>query len=269
VSNEKESKRWNDERWVAAWPARERLTEAVTPYLLEAASAQPGQRVCDIGCGGGAQTIALAQTVGSTGMVVGYDISAPLCEMARERAVEAGASNVEFVVADVQTEGLGSESFDLAVSQLGVMFFDEPLAAFGAIRAGIRAGGRFVFICWEWVEKNPWHTGAVLRPFVPPPRVPAPGKSPVGPFSLGDEEYVRDTLGGAGFSAVESRGVEITVRDPASAVVDRSLLEFMGVPPGRMGEAESAIDRHLARFAVEEGDYDYPLAFRVYQAVSA
>ena len=48
VSNEKESKRWNDELWVAAWPKRERLTEALTPYLLEAASAQPGQRVCDI-----------------------------------------------------------------------------------------------------------------------------------------------------------------------------------------------------------------------------
>jgi SAM-dependent methyltransferase len=268
VSNEKESKRWNDEQWVAAWPKRERLTEALTPYLLTAASAQPGQRVCDIGCGGGAQTIALAEAVGPTGLVVGYDISAPLVELARERAREAGAANVEFVVTDVQTEGLGPEPFDLAVSQLGVMFFDEPLAAFGAIRAGIRTGGRLVFACWQWVEQNPWHTGTVLRPFVPPPRLPAPGKSPVGPFSLGDEEYVRDTLGGAGFGPVESHGVEITVRAPASAVVDRSLFEFMGVPPERMDEAESAIDQHLARFAVGDGAYQYPLAFGVYQAVN-
>jgi len=268
VSNEKESKRWNDDRWVAAWPKRERLTEALTPYLLEAAAAQPGQRVCDIGCGGGAQTIALAQAVGTTGRVVGFDISEPLVELARERAGEAGAANVEFVVTDVQTEGLGPEAFDLAVSQLGVMFFDEPLAAFGAIRAGIRAGGRLVFVCWEWVEKNPWHTGTALRPFVPPPRLPAPGKSPVGPFSLGDEEYVRDTLGGAGFGSVESQGFDITVRAPASAVVDRSLFEFMGVTPERMDEAGAAIEQHLARFAVGDGEYEYPLAFRVYQAVN-
>jgi SAM-dependent methyltransferase len=268
VSNEKESKRWNNGQWVAAWPKRERLTDALTPYLLDAASAQPGERVCDIGCGGGAQTIALAQAVGPEGLVVGYDISVPLVELARERAVEAGAANVAFGVADVQTEALGPEPFDLAVSQLGVMFFDEPLAAFGAIRAGLRPTGRLVFACWQWVEKNPWHTGTALGPFVPPPRLPAPGKSPVGPFSLGDEEYVHDILGAAGFGAVQSRDVEITVRAPESAVVDRSLFEFMGVSPTRMEEAGSAIDEHLARFAVGEGEFEYPLAFRVYQAVN-
>ena len=268
VSNEKESKRWNDDRWVAAWPKRERLTEALTPYLVSAVAAQPGQRVCDIGCGGGAQTIALSEPVGPSGRVVGFDISAPLVELARERAAQAGATNVEFVVADVQTEGLGPEPFDVAASQLGVMFFDEPLKAFGAIRAGLRPGGRFVFACWQGVEQNPWHTGTALRPFVPPPKLPEPGKSPVGPFSLGDDEYVRDMLGGAGFGPVTCTEVELSVRAPESAVVDRSLFGFMGVPDARLEEAGAAIDRHVARFAVGEGEYEYPLAFRVYEAVN-
>ena len=39
VANERESKRWNDDQWVAAWPKRERLTEALTPYLLAAVDA--------------------------------------------------------------------------------------------------------------------------------------------------------------------------------------------------------------------------------------
>jgi SAM-dependent methyltransferase len=169
----------------------------------------------------------------------------------------------------VQTGGLGAEPFDLAISQLGVMFFDEPLAAFGAIRAGLRPGGRFVFACWQGVERNPWHTGTALRSFVPPPRLPAPGKSPVGPFSLGDDEYVRDILGGAGFGDVTCTALEITVRAPASAVADRSLLEFMGVAPERLQEAEVALDGHVARFAVEDGEYEYPLAFRVYEAANA
>jgi SAM-dependent methyltransferase len=271
VANERESKRWNDDQWVAAWPKRERLTQAVTPYLLAAvdAGASSYRRVCDIGCGGGALTIALGRATGSTGQVVGIDISAPLVELARDRASQAGAANVSFVVGDVQTGGLGSERFGLAVSQLGVMFFDEPLEAFGAIRAGLEPGGRFVFAAWQDVERNPWHTGRALRSFVPPPRLPDPGKSPVGPFSLGDPEYVRDILGGAGFGDVEDSAFEIAVRAPASAVADRSLLGFMGVTPERLREAEAALDAHLARFAAEGGEFEFPLAFRVYEAVNA
>jgi SAM-dependent methyltransferase len=269
AANQKEAARWNHEEWVAAWPKRERLTDALTEHLLAAADARPGARVCDIGCGGGTQTIALAREVGPTGRVVGFDISAPLVELARERAAEAGVTNVDFVVGDVQTDGLGPEPFDLAVSQLGVMFFDEPLAAFGAIRAGLRSGGRLVFASWQWVELNPWHTGTALRPFVAPPRLPAPGKSPVGPFSLGDDEYARDILGGAGFSDVRSTEFAITVRAPASAVVDRSLFGFLGIPPERADEAHAAMDRHLAQFEVGAGEYEYPLAFRIYEAVNA
>lgn len=270
MANEKESKRWNDDLWATAWPKRERLTEALTPHLLDvvAAGAHSGQRVCDVGCGGGALSIALGEAVGPTGRVVGADISRPLIGLARERAEQAAATNVSFVVADVQTDGLGTEPFDLVVSQLGVMFFDEPLAAFGAIRSGLGPHGRLVFACWQDVERNPWHTGTALRPFVPPPRLPAAGKSPVGPFTLGDDEYARDILAGAGFGAVESRSLEITVRAPASAVVDRSLLEFMGVPAARLQDVETVLDGHLARFAAGGGEYEYPLAFRVYEAVN-
>jgi SAM-dependent methyltransferase len=269
VANEKETKRWNDDRWVAAWPKRERLTEALTPYLLSTAAAAPGQRVCDIGCGGGAQTIALAREVGPTGQVVGLDVSAPLLELARTRAAEAGVTNVEFEVRDVQTGGLGPEPFDLVVSQLGVMFFDEPTAAFSTIRAGLRPGGRLVFVAWQWVELNPWHTGTVFRRFLPAPRHPGPGKSPVGPFSLGDDEYARDVLGGAGFSGVIATPVQITVRAPADAVADRSLFGFMGVAPDQTDDVGAALDEHLEEFAVGDGVYEYPLAFRVYEAVNA
>jgi SAM-dependent methyltransferase len=170
---------------------------------------------------------------------------------------------------DAQTERFGDEVFDLLVSQLGVMFFDEPTAAFGSLRRALRAGGRLVFACWQGVERNPWHTGTALRSFVPPRPVPPAGKSPVGPFSLGDHEYACDVLGGAGFTTVESVAVETTVRAPASAVADAALLPFMGVEPDRLEEAEAAVERHLQRFAVGPDLYEYPLAFRIYEAVKA
>ena len=177
MANEGESRRWNDEQWTEAWPKRERLTEAVSPYVLAAADVQSGQRICDIGCGGGGLTITLAGLVGPDGEVVGYDLSAPLLDLARRRAVESGVSNVRFIDADVQVSALNEAPFDLAVSQFGVMFFDEPTAAFAAIREHLVPQGRFVFACWQGVERNPWHIGTALAKLLPPPRTPEPGKS--------------------------------------------------------------------------------------------
>jgi SAM-dependent methyltransferase len=266
VANEAETRRWNNPIWTAAWPKREVFTAAVTPSVLEAAAAAPGQRVCDIGCGGGRVTIALGQAVAPDGEAVGLDVSAPLLDLARQRA--EGAPTVRFVEHDVQTDAWDGDPFDLAVSQFGVMFFDEPLAAFGSIRRLLVPGGRLVFACWRGVEENPWHTGPALRPLLPAPALPGPGKSPVGPFALGDDEYVRELLEGAGFDAVRSTAHDLTVHGPADAVVDRSLLEFMGFTPDRIGEAEAVLDQHLARFAVGEDAYEYPLAYRIFEAVA-
>lgn len=268
VANEAETRRWNDSRWVAAWPKRERLTEAVTPYLVRAVDPRPGQRIVDIGCGGGGLTLALSEAVAPGGEVVGVDLSAALLDLARRRADDAGATTTSFVQVDVQTGSLGSVPFDVAVSQFGVMFFDEPTAAFAAIRRALVPGGRLVFACWQDVERNPWHAGAALRPFVPPPPVPLPGKSPVGPFALGDDEYARELLEAAGFTVGASTPHETVVRAPASAVADDSLLPLMGIAPESEEPARAALDAHLERFAAGDGAYEYPLAFRVYEAIS-
>jgi SAM-dependent methyltransferase len=266
VANEAEIRRWNDERWTTVWPQRERLTDVVSPYLLDVAGVQSGQRVCDIGCGGGGLTITLAGLVGPDGEAVGYDLSAALLDLARRRAADAGVANVRFVEADVQVSGLDGPPFDLAVSQFGVMFFDEPTAAFAAIRRDLVPGGRFVFVCWQGVERNPWHTGRALRRLLPPPRTPEPGKSPVGPFALGDDEYVREVLEAAGWVDVSGTAHETSVRAPASAVVDHSLHSFMGVAPENEPEASALVDAHVAQFAVGGDVYEYPLAFMVYEA---
>ncbi len=275
VANEGEFQRWNNETWASAWPQRERLTAAVTPYVVRAVGGRSGQRICDIGCGGAGLTIELARAVGPDGVVVGYDISAPLLRLARKRADDSRISNVQFVEVDVQTDTLDGPPFDVAASQFGVMFFDEPTAAFSSIRRHLVPGGRFVFACWQGVERNPWHLSTALRSLLPPPRVPALGKSPVGPFALGDDEYVRELLEAAGYATVAGTPHETTVRAPASAVVDRSLFSLMGIAPEQEDEAASIAERHLGRFAVPrdarvsgEDVYEFPLAFTVYDATT-
>ena len=159
---------------------------------------------------------------------------------------------------DVQTGTLEPGPFDLAVSQFGVMFFDEPTAALAAIKTRLAPDGRFVFACWQSVERNPWHVGTALRPLLPPPATPPPGKSPVGPFAFGDEEYVRELLEAAGFGSVRVEAHEATVRGPAQAVTDPSLFGLMGVPPEREEEAAARVEAHLARIRHRPGRVRVP-----------
>jgi hypothetical protein len=90
----------------------------------------------------------------------------------------------------------------------------------------------------------------------------------VGPFALGDDEYVRELLEAAGFGTVEGTPYSFTLRAPASAVVDTAQLSFMGVPPERLDEAMALVERHLAQFEAGPDAFDYPLAFRVYEAAN-
>ena len=267
MANESESRRWNDAGWAGSWPKREQLTDGVSPSLLEAVGARAGQRVCEIGSGAGALSLALAAEVGPTGEVVGLDISAPLVELAGRRAAEAGIPNIRFVQLDVQTDAFDGP-FDLAVSQFGVMFFDEPTRAFRAIRGLLRPGGRLVFACWQGVERNPWHVATALRGMLPAPVTPAPGKSPVGPCAFGDDEYVGEIVEAAGFTDVRATSHAKTLRAPADAVMDESLLSFMGVPAERLDEASALVHGHLAQFAAGADEYDYPLAFWIFEATA-
>jgi SAM-dependent methyltransferase len=268
MANEAESRRWNDPKWAGSWCGRERVLEAVSPFLLRAVDARPGQRVCDVGCGGGGLTLALASMVGPDGEAVGIDISAPFIELAQRRAADTSVGNARFVQLDMQAGTFEAGTFDLAVSQFGVMFFDEPLVAFRAIRRQLKAAGRLAFACWQEVGRNPWHVGTALAGFTLPPPPPPPGKSAIGPFTLGDDEHTRHLLRQAGFEDVRATPHELTVRAPESGLVDRSLLHFMGVPPDRKDEALAAVDRHLEQFAVGPDLYEYPLVFRVYEAVN-
>jgi SAM-dependent methyltransferase len=269
VANENETRRWNHPDWVSSWPRRETLTDAVTPFLLDAIGAAPGDRVCDIGCGGGGLSLSVAAAVAPEGSVVGLDLSAGLLELARQRADDAGRANVRFVEMDVQTSDEEPGPFDIGMSQFGVMFFDEPTKAFRGIRRRIAPTGRCVFACWQGVERNPWHVGTVLRRFVTPPATPGPGKSPVGPFAFGDDDYVREVLEGAGFGAVHARTCSTTARGPARSVFDRSLLGMMGVDAAHLDEATAAVERHLEQFAVGPDAFEFPLAFWIFDAAAS
>ena len=196
---------WNNaagETWAALQDRLDRQIEPLGLRAIEAGAPQPGERVLDIGCGCGQTSLELARRVGTAGRVLGVDISSPMLEVARKRAI-AAAANVSFIEADAQTHAFPKGGFDLAVSRFGVMFFDDPTAAFRNIGAALRPGGRLSFVCWRPMLENAWMATPLFAamPLLPP--LPPPDPAAPGPFAFADPERVRSILTGAGFEAVD------------------------------------------------------------------
>jgi SAM-dependent methyltransferase len=261
--NEIEKQRWNDIYWTTLWPQREALTDSVTGDLLAHLAARPGERVLDIGSGGGRAALAVGVQVGPTGRVVGVDISRALVALAQSRAAEAELPNVGFAEADAQEEPIPGAPFSAAMSQFGVMFFDEPVKAFSNVRRHVAPEGRLVFACWQPMDQNPWALGHPLGSYAPPPPSPGPGKSPTGPFALGDAPRTVAWLEEAGWADVRVEAYERIVTVDRSAIFDDGQLAFNGVAAENLPAARDAVVRHLAQFARPDGRLDVPVAFLI------
>lgn len=195
---------WNGpvgQRWLAYNDWLDERTAAYGRVALAAAAAQPGEAVLDIGCGAGATSFELARAVGANGSVIGVDISAPLLGRARERAAALGLP-VEFREADASRPTFAPHSFDLLFSRFGVMFFDDPAAAFAQLRATLKPGGRLAFACWQAPQLNDWYELPLAAIDGIVERAPVDTRQP-GPFALSEPERLRAILAEAGFAEVE------------------------------------------------------------------
>ncbi|QWP79126.1 methyltransferase domain-containing protein [Lysobacter sp. K5869] len=195
---------WNGpvgQRWLTYNDWLDERTAAYGRAAFEAAAPQPGEAVLDIGCGAGATSFELARAVGASGAVTGVDISAPLLGRARERAAAQGLA-VEFREADASRPGFAPQSFDLLFSRFGVMFFDDPTAAFAELRKTLKPGGRLAFACWQGPELNDWYERPLAAIAHILERTPVDTRQP-GPFAFSDPDHIREVLTDAGFAGVE------------------------------------------------------------------
>src|SRR5688572_14179824 len=123
---------WNSqvgEEWVRQADRTDRMFKGLTAAALKALALQTGERVLDIGCGAGDTTLAAGRQVGPSRRAVGANISQPLLQLCVERA-KASCLSIDFVEADAGAAQLPGAPFDAAFSRFGVMFFEDPVAAF-------------------------------------------------------------------------------------------------------------------------------------------
>lgn len=209
MANDAQREFWNGpagDVWVESQTYMDRILSPLSDVAVERAAPAAQERCIDVGCGCGATTLALAE---SGAAVWGVDISEPMLMKARERAQETGVANVAFSVTDAATQAY-TPDHDLVFSRFGVMFFEDPIAAMTQIRAGLKPGGRLVFLCWQAPAKNPFMTvsGRAAKPYLPEAE-PSDPRAP-GPFAFADKEWIQEILSASGYHNI---GIDPVERD--------------------------------------------------------
>jgi SAM-dependent methyltransferase len=212
---------WNGRAGRAWAEAQEVLDQVLRPFedlLVDAVCAGSRHRVLDVGCGTGSTTRAVARRLGANGHCVGIDISEPMIAAARASAQREGAP-ASFVRADAQTHAFAPGSFDMIISRFGVMFFDEPVAAFANLRRAATHDAELRFIAWRSAAENPFMTtaeraAAPLLPDIPARRPDAPGQ-----FFLADRHRISSILEESGWAEVDIRAIDVDCALPEKALV--------------------------------------------------
>lgn len=224
---------WNDDggrRWVQNIQRVERMLEPLSARLLSHAAPRSGERVLDVGCGGGVTSAACASAVAPGGRVLGVDVSAVILDVARGRY--GNVPNLSFALGDAATMALEAGGFNLLVSRFGVMFFPDPVAAFTNLRAALVPGGRLAFICWRALDENPWMADCVRAAFTVLPRPEPQAPTAPGPYAFADPARLREILARSGYEAISL--------DPLDQPLDLGSIDDAVVQMTRMGLAASA-----------------------------
>jgi arsenite methyltransferase len=120
--------------------AVESYAGVANPFSLGRLS--PGERVLDVGCGAGTDTLVAAQMVTPNGHVTGIDMTPEMLAKARGAAAEMTTANVEFVEGDVEQLPFADQSFDVVISNGVIDLIPDKDAVFSGLFRVLRPGGR-------------------------------------------------------------------------------------------------------------------------------
>jgi arsenite methyltransferase len=120
--------------------AVESFAGVANPFSLGRLAA--GERVLDLGCGAGTDSLVAAQMVGSSGSVVGIDMTPAMLAKARRAAAELGVTNADFVEGEVESLPFRDDSFDVVISNGVIDLVPDKDAVYSEIYRVLAPGGR-------------------------------------------------------------------------------------------------------------------------------
>jgi SAM-dependent methyltransferase len=229
--------------------------------IAEAAGIRPGERVLDVACGTGVLARAAAHRASPGGTVTGVDINQGMLAVARRIAPE-----IDWCSGRAEALPFESRVFDVVVSQFGVMFFADRIAAAGEMLRVLRPGGRLAAAVWDGLERIPAYLEIVdmLRQHFDEQtanllRVP---------FSLGSAEELGSLFAGAGAGGIRiqtqrDKGRFASIRSWMSTDI-RGWIEFSR--PVSDAELEALVrdaEKRLASFITPGGAVEFEMQAHV------
>ena len=167
------------------------------------AGLQPGERVLDLGSGGGIDCFLAAQQVGDTGRVTGLDMTPSMLELARANKAKLQIKNVEFVQGEMENMPIPDSSVDVIISNCVVCLSPNKDAVFSESFRVLSPGGRI-------------HLSDVMALTHEGPSVSSPEDWVSCTAGAEHMDVYRDRLVRAGFTRIEFTG------EPADYMKDRS-----------------------------------------------
>ena len=109
---------------------------------LAVADLRPGERVLDLGSGGGIDVLLSARRVGPTGHAYGLDMTDEMLDLARANATKAGATNVEFLKGEIEDIPLPDGSVDVVISNCVINLSTDKPSVLAEMFRVLAPGGR-------------------------------------------------------------------------------------------------------------------------------
>jgi SAM-dependent methyltransferase len=131
-----------EERWLAGVPEATIASFAGTGNPFSLGELKPGEKVVDVGCGAGIDSLIAAKMVAPTGEVVGIDMTPAMVEKARASAAAMGAGNVRFHQGLAERIPVPDDWADVIISNGVLNLFPDKLAALQEMARALKPGGR-------------------------------------------------------------------------------------------------------------------------------
>ncbi len=147
---------WTGASWLLRATREDEENGALLRRWLEV---QPGQSVCDLGCGNGYHTLPLAVAVGATGTVYAVEVQPEMLQLLAQRADRQHLANVKMVEGAVDDPKLPAASCDLVLLVDVYHELTHPVRVLQHVRAALKLGGRVVLV--EFRAEDP---GVPIKP---------------------------------------------------------------------------------------------------------
>ena len=196
------------DRWVSNIARLDKMLAPTSKILLTEVSKNPSNNLLELGCGAGDLAASISAKTANLS-IDALDISYKILVLAKKRI--KNNTKINLIHGDAQSYNFKNRFYDLVYSKFGVMFFNDPAAAFTNINRSIKEKGKLVFLSWNILEQNPWMDRPSQAAFTVLPQPEKQKENSPGAFSLAKKEVIRTILTSSGFKNICSRKHEINV----------------------------------------------------------